>query len=200
MKKRKNLNKKDMTAPAEAAATNTEIRIQKADMKARTSYDYRRLEQRHSLLIPCSVEEEKETLIGNYDADVIRTMMKWECGGLSAWLPADALGVEETMEKDGLRVMKSDEEIQEEKQRKIDAAVLEIKKVTDLSNAEIENCCNLLLGKPGMFDDMTMSEFLTAVQNIEELDMLGELDIRAEFYVAVDDQGNRGNPYVEQKK
>ena len=51
-----------------------------------------------------------------------------------------------------------------------------------------------------MFDDMTMSEFLTAVQNIEELDMLGELDIRAEFYVAVDDQGNRGNPYVEQKK
>ena len=123
--------------------------------------------------------------IGNYDADVIRTMMKWECGGLSAWLPADALGVEETMEKDGLRVMKSDEEIQEEKQRKIDAAVLEIKKVTDLSNAEIENCCNLLLGKPGMFDDMTMSEFLTAVQNIEELDMLGELDIRAEFYVAV---------------
>lgn len=123
--------------------------------------------------------------IGNYDADVIRTMMKWECGGLSAWLPADALGVEETMEKDGLRVMKSDEEIQEEKQRKIDAAVLEIKKVTDLSNAEIENCCNLLLGKPGMFDDMTMSEFLTAVQNIEELDMMGELDIRAEFYVAV---------------
>ena len=62
MKKRKNLNKKDMTAPAEAAGTNTEIRIQKADMKARTSYDYRRLEQRHSLLIPCSVEEEKETL------------------------------------------------------------------------------------------------------------------------------------------
>ena len=76
MKKRKNLNKKDMTAPAEAAATNTEIRIQKADMKARTSYDYRRLEQRHSLFIPCSVEEEKETLIVKYDADVIRTMTK----------------------------------------------------------------------------------------------------------------------------
>ena len=200
MKKRKNLNKKDMTAPAEAAATNTEIRIQKADMKARTSYDYRRLEQRHSLFIPCSVEEEKETLIGNYDADVIRTMMKWECGGLSAWLPADALGVEETMEKDGLLVMKSDEQIFVEKKQKIEHAVLVIKDSTRLSATAKENCLNLLQGKPGMFDDMTMSEFLTAVQNIEELDMLGELDIRAEFYVAVDDQGNRGNPYVEQKK
>ena len=36
-----------------------------------------------------------------------------------------------------------------------------------------------------MFEDMTMSEFLTAVQNIEGLDMVGKLDIRAEFYVAV---------------
>ena len=69
MKKRKNLNKKDMTAPAEAAGTNTEIRIQKADMKARTSYDYRRLEQRHSLLIPCSVEEEKETLYIKFNTE-----------------------------------------------------------------------------------------------------------------------------------
>ena len=32
---------------------------------------------------------------------------------------------------------------------------------------------------------MTMSEFWAEVQNIEELDMMGELGIRAEFYVAV---------------
>ena len=32
---------------------------------------------------------------------------------------------------------------------------------------------------------MTMSGFWAAVQNIERLDMVGELDIRAEFYVEV---------------
>ena len=104
------------------------------------------------------------------------------------------------MEKDGLLVMKSDEQIFVEKKQKIEHAVLVIKDSTRLSATAKENCLNLLQGKPGMFDDMTMSEFLTAVQNIEELDMMGELDIRAEFYVAVCAQGNRGNPYVEQKK
>lgn len=68
MKKRKNVMKKSMEVPEMIpAAKGTEIRVQKADMRAATPYDYRRLEQKSSLLLPCTVEEEKETLYIQFD-------------------------------------------------------------------------------------------------------------------------------------
>lgn len=39
-----------------------ELRIPKADMSAKTIYDFKRLEQKHSLLLPCEIQEEQEVI------------------------------------------------------------------------------------------------------------------------------------------
>lgn len=68
MKKQKNNANKISAEPmAEQAGTVTEIRVQKADMAAKTSYDYQRLEQEDALLLPCVIEEEKETLCMKFE-------------------------------------------------------------------------------------------------------------------------------------
>ena len=64
------VNKKSEKAEQHAAQqteNSIEIRVQKADMNARTVYDYRRLEQEDPLFIPCTVKEEKETLELRFD-------------------------------------------------------------------------------------------------------------------------------------
>lgn len=43
------------------------IRIRKSDMSAKTIYDFKRLEERHYLFLPCKIEEEKETICMNFD-------------------------------------------------------------------------------------------------------------------------------------
>lgn len=43
------------------------VRIQKSDMAAKTCYDFMRLEERHHLLLPCRIEEEKETVCMSFD-------------------------------------------------------------------------------------------------------------------------------------
>ena len=53
MKKQKNnANKVSAEPMAEQIEIVTEIRVQKADMAAKTSYDYQRLEQEDALLLP----------------------------------------------------------------------------------------------------------------------------------------------------
>lgn len=42
-------------------------RVQRSDMAAETVYDFRRLEERHHLLLPCRIEEEKETVCMSFD-------------------------------------------------------------------------------------------------------------------------------------
>ena len=42
-------------------------RVQRSDMAAETVYDFRRLEERHHLLLPCKIEEEKETVCMSFD-------------------------------------------------------------------------------------------------------------------------------------
>lgn len=42
---------------------NLEIRVQKADMRAKTIYDFKRLELGTSSMLPMTIEEEKETLL-----------------------------------------------------------------------------------------------------------------------------------------
>lgn len=39
-----------------------ELRIPKADMSAKTIYDFKRLEQKHFLLLPCEIQEEQEVI------------------------------------------------------------------------------------------------------------------------------------------
>ena len=68
MKKQKNnANKVSAEPMAEQIEIVTEIRVQKADMAAKTSYDYQRLEQEDALLLPCVIEEEKETLCMKFE-------------------------------------------------------------------------------------------------------------------------------------
>lgn len=43
------------------------IRMKKADMAAKSAYDYRWLEREHFFLIPCRIQEEKETICMNFD-------------------------------------------------------------------------------------------------------------------------------------
>lgn len=43
------------------------VRIRKSDMSAKTIYDFRRLEERHHLFLPCKIEEEKETVCMSFD-------------------------------------------------------------------------------------------------------------------------------------
>lgn len=66
-KQENNANKISAEPMAEQAGTVTEIRVQKADMAAKTSYDYQRLEQEDALLLPCVIEEEKETLCMKFE-------------------------------------------------------------------------------------------------------------------------------------
>lgn len=69
----KKKNSKENRSPAavtpEKEETKTQIRIQKADMAAGTSYDYRRLEQENPQMLPCVIEEEKETLCMKFDTE-----------------------------------------------------------------------------------------------------------------------------------
>ena len=63
MKKQKNnANKVSAEPMAEQIEIVTEIRVQKADMAAKTSYVYQRLEKEDALLLSCVVEEGKERL------------------------------------------------------------------------------------------------------------------------------------------
>lgn len=50
------------------------VRIQKSDMAAKTCYDFRRLEERHHLLLPCKIEEEKETVCMSFDLRGMRIL------------------------------------------------------------------------------------------------------------------------------
>lgn len=43
------------------------IRIQKSETAAKTNYDFRRLEEKNSLFLPCRIEEEKEAVSMNFD-------------------------------------------------------------------------------------------------------------------------------------
>ena len=68
MRKEKNTESNMTAAPAaEETKASVEIRVQKADMAAKTIYDYRRLEQENPLMLPCEIEEEKETLCMKFD-------------------------------------------------------------------------------------------------------------------------------------
>ncbi len=51
------------------------IRVQKSDMEARTIYDFKRLEEKNHLFLPCKIEEEKETLCMSFD---LRGMQAFE--------------------------------------------------------------------------------------------------------------------------
>lgn len=46
---------------------NMEIRVQRADMKAKTIYDFKRLEHGTVSMLPMTIEEEKETLLLCFD-------------------------------------------------------------------------------------------------------------------------------------
>lgn len=48
---------------------NLEIRVQKADMEAKTIYDFKRLECGTSSMLPMTIEEEKETLLIRFNMD-----------------------------------------------------------------------------------------------------------------------------------
>ena len=62
MKKQKNnANKVSAEPMAEQIEIVTEIRVQKADMAAKKSYDYQRLEKEDALLLSRVIEGEKET-------------------------------------------------------------------------------------------------------------------------------------------
>ena len=43
------------------------IRIQKNDIAAKTAYDFRRLEEKSHLFLPCRIEEEKEAVSISFD-------------------------------------------------------------------------------------------------------------------------------------
>lgn len=43
------------------------IRIRKSELAAKTIYDFRRLEEKHHLFLPCRIEEEKETVCMCFD-------------------------------------------------------------------------------------------------------------------------------------
>ncbi len=49
-------------------------RIRRSDMTAKTVYDFRRLEECHHLLLPCKIEEEKETICMSYDLRGMQTL------------------------------------------------------------------------------------------------------------------------------
>lgn len=70
MKKRKIPENKTAVTPAEEQPQQKavmEFRVQKAEIAAKTSYDYRRLEQKNPLMLSCEIEEEKETLFMKFD-------------------------------------------------------------------------------------------------------------------------------------
>lgn len=43
------------------------IRIQKSELSAKTTYDFRRLEESHPMFLPCKVEEEKDVVCMSFD-------------------------------------------------------------------------------------------------------------------------------------
>lgn len=50
------------------------IRIQKSELAAKTTYDFRRLEEKHHLFLPCRIEEEKETVCMCFDLRGMRNV------------------------------------------------------------------------------------------------------------------------------
>lgn len=49
------------------------IRIQKNELTAETGYDFRRLEEKNHLFLPCRIEEEKETVLMHFDLQGMRS-------------------------------------------------------------------------------------------------------------------------------
>ncbi len=43
------------------------VRIRRSDLRAKGIYDFKRLEEKHHLFLPCRIEEEKETVCMNFD-------------------------------------------------------------------------------------------------------------------------------------
>ena len=43
------------------------VRIRRSDLRAKGKYDFRRLEEKNHLFLPCRIEEEKETVCMNFD-------------------------------------------------------------------------------------------------------------------------------------
>lgn len=63
---------KEKTKPQESnIQENIEIRVQKADIEAKTIYDFKRLECGTSSMLPMNIEEEKETLLIKFDMEGI---------------------------------------------------------------------------------------------------------------------------------
>lgn len=49
------------------------IRIQKNELAARTSYDFRRLEEKSHLFLPCKIEEERDAVSMNFDLQEMKS-------------------------------------------------------------------------------------------------------------------------------
>lgn len=112
--------------------------------------------------------------MGQYDPNVLRVMNKWEKDGVAAWLP-------EELYKD-----QADENGKVDMDAIVKGVWEQIESDISISDKDKQNCEKLLHGDKGMFGEMNMGEFLSAVEAIESVQGVRSLDIKTTFSYVID--------------
>ena len=101
-------------------------------------------------------------------------MNKWEKDGVAAWLP-------EELYKD-----QADENGKVDMDAIVKGVWEQIESDISISDKDKQNCEKLLHGDKGMFGEMNMGEFLSAVEAIESVQGVRSLDIKTTFSYVID--------------